>query len=74
MVSKYLDNQGNEREGKLLLSGFWKWARHMNYTFEIIFAYSFSLVGIYQGFGCIFYASFLVPLLIHRIYRDEHKC
>lgn len=27
-----------------------------------------------KGYGVLFYAVFLVPLLIHRIYRDEDKC
>lgn len=62
------------RHSKLLTSGFWGTARHLNYLFEILAALSWCLPGLGYGVWPFLYAIFLTVLLIHRVFRDEEKC
>ena len=57
-----------------MLSGFWGVARHMNYVFEIMLAFSWSLPAIHYGMTPFYYVFFLIILLVHRTFRDEEKC
>eukprot|EP00764_Aduncisulcus_paluster_P005831 gnl/Carplike_NY0171/2014_a2715_516.p1 GENE.gnl/Carplike_NY0171/2014_a2715_516~~gnl/Carplike_NY0171/2014_a2715_516.p1 ORF type:complete len:486 (-),score=42.40 gnl/Carplike_NY0171/2014_a2715_516:386-1813(-) len=60
---------------KLLASGFWGIARHFQYVFELIAAWSWGLLGGFKkGLLPFFYPIFLTILLIHRAFRDEQKC
>ena len=69
---KYLQTK---RGTKLLISGWWGVARHINYFGDLLMAWSWGLT---TGFGSYFpyaYASFyLTPLLIHREMRDDAAC
>jgi len=59
----------------LLASGWWGLARHLQYTFELMAAWSWGLLG--GGTVSLlplFYPAFLTILLIHRASRDETKC
>lgn len=63
-----------KRGTKLLLGGWWGWARHMNYTGDIIMSWTWGLtcgVGSYFPFA---YTTYLTPLLLHREYRDDREC
>jgi len=63
-----------KRGTKLLVDGWWKWARHMNYTGDLIMAWTW---GITCGFGSYFpfaYTTYLTPLLLHRERRDDREC
>ena len=71
---EYKNHDGKIRKSRLLLSGFWGLARHMNYVFEIMLATSWSLPAIHYGVTPFYYVIFLVVLLIHRTFRDEEKC
>lgn len=64
------------RESLLLASGWWGAARHMQYTFELMAAWSWGLLANVQTHGALplLYPSFLTILLIHRAARDEEKC
>ncbi len=59
--------------GKLLVSGFWGYGRHMNYTGDLIMAIAYCLPCGPQ-LGGYFYAFYLFTLLLHRGYRDDTKC
>lgn len=72
-----------QRESLLLASGFWGTARHFQYLFELMAAWSWCLLATNfsgeeedssNGFLPLFYAVFLTILLIHRADRDEEKC
>lgn len=39
------EREGKMVDSKLLLSGFWGVTRHMNYTFELLLAFSWCVVG-----------------------------
>lgn len=72
--------QLEERESLLLASGFWGTARHFQYLFELMAAWSWCLLATNltsensNGYLPLFYAAFLTVLLIHRAGRDEEKC
>ena len=60
----------------LLASGWWGTARHNQYLFELMAAYSWGLLAGVQAHGVLplFYPVFLTILLVHRAHRDEQKC
>jgi len=64
-----------EHHSLLLASGWWGMARHLQYTFELMAAWSWGLLGGgTQSVLPLFYPAFLTVLLIHRAKRDEIKC
>jgi len=60
----------------LLASGFWGVARHFQYFFELMAAWSWCLLAnpFQNGIIPLFYAAFLTSLLIDRAKRDSNKC
>lgn len=68
------DTSKGVRKSKLLTSGFWGLARHLNYTFELMLALSWCLPGLGRGLLPFLYFFFLCVLLVHRVFRDEEKC
>jgi delta14-sterol reductase len=60
-------------DGKLLVSGFWGYGRHMNYTGDLIMSIAYCLPCGLQ-LGGYFYAFYLFALLLHRANRDDTKC
>lgn len=69
---KYKTIDGHTHDSKLLISGFWGFARHFNYLGDILIAISFSLPC--NNLIAYFYPLYMILLLIGRIERDEHKC
>ena len=70
----YVTLDGERRQSRLLISGWWGLARHVNYVGDIMLA---SAVGLACGFGNILpymYPTFLTGLLLHRIKRDDIRC
>lgn len=69
---KYMQTK---RGTKLLIDGWWKYARHLNYVGDMLLAWTW---GVTCGFGSVFpyvYAAcYLTPLLIHRERRDNRDC
>lgn len=61
-------------QSKLLISGWWGIARHMNYTGDIILSSAFSLACGFGYFFPYFYLIFITILLVHRCIRDEDRC
>lgn len=71
---KHLKTLPTARQTKLLISGWWGIARHINYTGDWMMAWSWCLV---TGFGSIvpyFYVIYFGILLVHRDLRDDHSC
>jgi 7-dehydrocholesterol reductase len=60
--------------GKLLTSGCWGWARHVNYTADLIMAFSYGLCTGFKSPIPWFYFVFMLILLVGRCYRDEARC
>jgi len=63
-----------ERGTKLLTSGWWGMARHINYLGDWLMAVAWCLPCGFQSPVPWFYLFYFVPLLIHREIRDEAKC
>jgi 7-dehydrocholesterol reductase len=70
----YTTQDGSTRESRLLLSGWWGLARHMNYTGDLILSCAYSLACGTSYLFPWFYFAFLSILLIHRCLRDEDRC
>jgi len=77
-----LNEQTGKKEAKttqLLASGWWGVARHSQYLFELMAAWSWGFLGA-GGILCpngplpLFYPAFLTILLVHRERRDHEKC
>jgi Delta14-sterol reductase len=61
--------------GRLLASGFWGMARHMNYTGDLLLAVSYCLpCGVSAGCVPYFYFIYLLLLVVHREKRDDERC
>lgn len=60
--------------GKLLASGFWGMARHMNYTGDLLIALSFCLPCGSSSSLSYFYFIYLLLLTVHREKRDDDRC
>jgi len=58
----------------LLISGWWGIGRKMNYTGDLLMAYSFGIPCMLIGVTPFLYAIYLTVLLIHRAKRDNEWC
>lgn len=70
----YRAADGELRHSKLLTSGWWGMARHLNYAGDLMGALAYCLAC---GFGHVlpyFYFVYMTILLVHRCYRDERRC
>ncbi len=60
--------------GRLLVSGFWGVARHLNYTGEIMVYTAFALTTGFQSPFPYVLPAWLAGLLAHRSFRDDRRC
>lgn len=71
---EYKTEDGQTRKSRLLTSGWWGCARHMNYTGDLILSLAYSLACGMAFVFPYFYFVFLLILLVHRCIRDEKRC
>lgn len=71
---RYTCSDGRQHKSKLLLSGWWGIGRHMNYTGDLLGALAYGLACGFDSVIPYFYFFYMVILLVHRCYRDEHRC
>lgn len=71
---QYQTKDGEVHQSKLLTSGWWGVARHMNYTGDLLLSLAYSLACGVEYLFPYFYFLFITILLIHRCMRDEHRC
>lgn len=62
------------RGTKLIISGWWGMARHINYFGDWLMGLSWCLPTGFQSILPYFYVVYFGALLIHRDLRDEHAC
>ena len=75
IVASYETEDGKKHESKLLLSGWWGMSRKINYVFEILSAFLWSVPFAHPTFLTPnLYWIFLVILLLDRAYRDDVRC
>lgn len=71
---KYQTKDGLEHNSILLCSGWWGYARHVNYLGDLILSYSMCAVCGLDHLLPWTYAIFMTILLTHRCWRDEERC
>lgn len=63
-----------KRGTKLLTSGFWGVARHLNYTGDIIISWAWCLPCLFDSAAPYFYGIYFTSLDLHRCWRDHNEC
>lgn len=61
-------------KSKLLTSGLWGPARHLNYTGDLLGALAYCMACGHGHLLPYFYIVYMSILLLHRCIRDEHRC
>ncbi|MCY4000982.1 MAG: DUF1295 domain-containing protein [Bacteroidetes bacterium] len=61
-------------DGRLLVSGFWGRARHLNYTGEICVYLAFTMTTAFFSWIPFLLPAWLISLLWHRSLRDDRRC
>lgn len=69
----FLSSDGKRYESTLLTSGWWGVGRHMNYTGDLMGSLAYCLCCGFEHLLPYFYIIYMSILLLHRIYRDEHR-
>ncbi|PHH56842.1 delta(24(24(1)))-sterol reductase [Coxiella burnetii] len=63
------------KHGSLLLTdGWWRYARKIHYTADIVMALSWGLICGFNHFLPYFYVIFFVGMIAHRARRDINRC
>jgi delta24(24(1))-sterol reductase len=68
---RYLDTKAGS---KLLVDGWWKYARKIHYTADVAMALSWGLICGFDHFLPYLYVSFFVVMILHRAGRDIARC
>lgn len=63
-----------EAGSELLIDGWWKFARKIHYTADIVMAFIWALSTYFTGILPFFYPIFFVGMIIHRYNRDVDRC
>lgn len=72
--AEYTTADGRSHQSLLLVSGFWRIARHFHYVPELTLALAWSLPAGFSHFLPYFYFVFLTILLTDRAGRDDQRC
>lgn len=72
--TKYITTDNIVHKSKLLISGTWGYARHLNYTGDLVLSLSYCLTCGFDNILPYSYFIFMFILLVIRCYRDEYKC
>lgn len=70
----HLKTLPTERGTKLLISGWWGIARHINYFGDLLMGLAWCLPCGFDSPIPYFYSIYFTILLIHRDSRDDHNC
>lgn len=68
---RYLNTKAGS---KLLVDGWWRYARKPHYTADILMALSWALICGFDHFLPYFYVTFFLIMIIHRANRDIVRC
>ncbi|OGV36309.1 MAG: delta(24(24(1)))-sterol reductase, partial [Legionellales bacterium RIFCSPHIGHO2_12_FULL_35_11] len=60
--------------GTLLVDGWWKYARKIHYTCDVVMGLTWGLACGFTHFLPFLYVSFFTSMIIHRYSRDVHRC
>lgn len=59
---------------KLLTDGWWRYARKIHYSMDVVMALSWGLVCGFDHYLPYFYVTFFVLMIAHRAHRDIQRC
>ncbi|MDF1796387.1 MAG: delta(24(24(1)))-sterol reductase [Coxiellaceae bacterium] len=68
---EYLETKNGS---KLLVDGWWRYARKIHYSADIVMGLSWGLICGFNNFLPYFYVAFFVPMILHRARRDIVRC
>lgn len=68
---RYLETRAGS---KLLVDGWWRYARKIHYTADIVMALSWGLICGFDHFLPYLYVCFFTVMIIHRAQRDMARC
>ena len=68
---RYLDTKSGS---KLLVDGWWRYARKIHYTADVAMALSWGLICGFDHFLPYLYVTFFVVMILHRAGRDIKRC
>ncbi|KAH8667375.1 ergosterol biosynthesis ERG4/ERG24 [Tricladium varicosporioides] len=71
---KYQTKDGLTHDSILLCSGWWGFARHVNYLGDLVLSFSMCAACGTSNLLPYTYGIFMTILLIHRCWRDEERC
>lgn len=60
--------------GTLLVDGWYKYARKLHYSSDIVMTFCWGSYCGYESFMPFYYFFFFTGMIIHRWQRDEKKC
>ena len=63
-----------EAGSRLLVDGWWRYARKPHYTADALMALSWGLICGFDHFLPYFYAVFFAVMILHRAHRDVARC
>jgi len=63
-----------EHGNKLLTDGWWRYARKIHYTGDVLMALSWGLICGFSHYLPYFYVTFFVIMIAHRSLRDISRC
>ncbi|MCB9703497.1 MAG: delta(24(24(1)))-sterol reductase [Myxococcales bacterium] len=68
---EYIETRAGSR---LLVDGWWRYARKIHYTADLVMALSWGLICGFDHYLPYFYASFFAVMITHRAERDIARC
>jgi delta24(24(1))-sterol reductase len=68
---RYLTTAGG---GTLLIDGWWRYARKIHYSADIVMAFTWALACGFSGALPFLYPAFFFVMIMHRAQRDERRC
>jgi delta24(24(1))-sterol reductase len=68
---RYLETKAGS---KLLVDGWWRYARKIHYTADVVMALSWGLICGFDHFLPYMYVTFFVVMILHRASRDIARC
>lgn len=71
---EYTTGDGKLHKSRLIYSGLWGYARHLNYTGDIILSFAYCLPCGFSHLLPYFYSIYMCILLGTRCIRDEDRC
>jgi len=74
IIAKYLDHENKVRSSMLLVSGWWRLARHFHYVPEVLAAFFWCAPALFTHPFPYFYPIYLAILLLDRAWRDDDRC